>query len=80
MIKLLWIACSIPVFIYTLKSCINLELETYDEVDPFLLILFTFIAFLIAIWGPLVILAYIGYTVVETIAGNISENYQNRTR
>ena len=80
MIKLLWIACSIPVFVYALKYFINEELEGNGELDPFLLILFIFLALLLAVWGPFIILGYILFNVIATIAGNISENYQNRTR
>ena len=80
MIRLLWITCSIPVFVYTLKYCIQDELEAYGELDPFLLILFTFLALLLAAWGPFIILGYILFNVIATIAGNISENYQNKTR
>lgn len=78
MVKLLWIACSIPVFIYALKYCINDELECYGELDPFLLIMFSLLAFLIACLGPIAILGYIVYNVVADIAETINNNYRNK--
>ena len=80
MIKLLWIACSIPVFVYTLKYCIKEELEAYDDLDPLLLILMIIISFLVASFGPLAIVAYICYTVIADIAEGISERHQNNIR
>ena len=80
MIKLLWIACSIPVFIYTLKSSIKDELETYDAVDSGTLFLMTLVSFFAAMFGPFAILGYIVYNIVEGIADSINENYQNKTR
>jgi len=78
MIKLLWIACSIPVFIYAVKYFVNMELEAYGEIDPFLLILFVFLGILIAIWGPFAILGYIVYNVIADIAEAIGKNYRNK--
>ena len=80
MIKRLWIACSIPVFIYTLKYLIKDELETYDAVDSGTLFLMTLLSFFAALFGPLAILGYIIYNIVEGIADGINENYQNRIR
>lgn len=77
MIKLLWIICFIPIFIYTLKTCIKIELDDSSfELDPGLLFLFILISFLTACLGPLAILAYIGYTVLEEITKVINERYK----
>jgi ABC-type enterochelin transport system permease subunit len=78
MIKLLWIACSIPVFIYAVKYFVNMELEAYGDVEPFLLVVFAFLAFAIACSGPVAVLGYIVYNILEDIAETISKNYRDR--
>ena len=80
MIKLLWIACSIPVFVYSLKYLIKDELEVYGAVDSGILFLMALISFFAALFGPLAILGYIGYNIVEGIAEGINERHQNSNR
>lgn len=76
MIKLLWIACSIFVFIQTLKYLIKEELKGFDEIEVDLLILYILLTSIIAAFGPIAILAYIIYNVLVGITKAINEGYK----
>ena len=77
MIKLLWILCSVFVFVYTLKGCVKAELKVWGRVDAELLMILTVISFLIAALGPLAIVAFFLYNGFKAIARLINEGYTN---
>jgi hypothetical protein len=76
-IKLLWLGCSVIVFRHALTAFIKSEMEDFGELDVGLLCMFIFIAFGIAVFGPIAILAYIGYNVLEGIVQAINERYKS---
>ena len=73
MIKIIWIACSIVVFVHTIKACIKSELDTYDGIDGALLFLFLLISFLASLLGPFAIIAYFVYNALEGVAQAINK-------
>lgn len=75
MIKLLWILCSISVFVYTFKECVKAELKVWGTVSADLLMLLTLISFLIALLGPLAIVAFFVYNGFKGVAKAINEGY-----
>ena len=77
MIKLLWILCSVGVFAYTFKECVKAELKVWGTVSADLLMLLTVISFLIALLGPLAIVAFFLYNGFKAIARAINEGYAN---
>lgn len=77
MIKLLWIVCSIPVFISTLRYCIKEELWAYGEVEAGILIVMIMLSTVVSFLGPLAILGYILYTMLEKVAESINRKYNN---
>lgn len=77
MIKLLWIACSIPVFIITLIHCIKEELWAYGQVDAAILVVMLMLSFVVSWFGPIAILGYILYTMLEKVAESINRKYSN---
>ena len=77
MIKLLWILCSVFVFVYTLKGCVKSELKVWGRVDAELLMLLTVISLLIAVLGPIAIVAFFLYNGFKAIARVINEGYAN---
>jgi hypothetical protein len=79
-IKLLWIGCSLIVFKNVFKSFIKDELDTWDELDTETFIMLGLVSFTISIFGPLVIIGYILYNVLEGIVQAINERYKNDTR
>jgi hypothetical protein len=79
-IKLLWIGCSLIVFKNVFKSFIKEELDTWDELDTATFIMLGAVSLLISMWGPLVIIGYILYNVLEGIVQAINERYKNDTR
>jgi hypothetical protein len=79
-IKLLWIACSLLVFNHVFKSFIKDELDTWDELDTETFIILGLVSFIISIFGPIVIIGYILYNVIEGIVQAINERYKNDLR
>ena len=77
MIKLLWILCSVFVFIYTFKECVKSELKVWGRVSADLLMLLTLISFMIALLGPLAIVAFFVYNGFKGVARAINEGYAN---
>ena len=77
MIKLLWILCSVSVFIYTFRECVKAELKVWGRVSGELLMLLTVISFLIAALGPIAIVAFFVYNGFKAIARLINEGYTN---
>ncbi len=75
MIKLLWILCSLGVFVYTFKECVKAELKVWGTVSADLLMLLTLISFLIALLGPLAIVAFFVYNGFKGVARAINEGY-----
>lgn len=73
---LLWLACSVIVFKHTIMATIKEEMETWGEIDSGLLFLFGLIALLMAAMGPIAILGYLFYNILEGIAQAISESYK----
>jgi hypothetical protein len=77
-IKLLWILCSVFVFVYTFRECVKEELKVRGRVSGDLLMLLTLISFLIAVLGPLTIVAFFLYNGFKAIARVINEGYENK--
>lgn len=77
MIKLLWILCSVFVFVYTFRECVKAELKVWGTVSADLLMLLTLISFLIAVLGPIAIVAFFVYNGFKAIARVINEGYAN---
>lgn len=77
MIKLLWILCSVGVFVYTFKECVKAELKVWGRVSGDLLMLLTMVSFIIALLGPLAIVAFFVYNGFKAIARVINEGYEN---
>ena len=77
MIKLLWMLCSIGVFVYTFKGCVKSELKTWGKVNADLLMLLTLISFMIAALGPIAIVAFFLYNGFKGMARAINEGYKN---
>ena len=75
MIKLLWILCSLGVFVYTFKECVKAELKVWGTVSADLLMLLTLISFLIALLGPLAIVAFFVYNGFKGDARPFNEGY-----
>lgn len=80
MIKLLWILCSIGVFIYTFKACVRSELKVFGKVSADLLMLLTLISFMIAALGPIAIVGFFLYSGFKAMARLINEGYTNESR
>lgn len=78
MIKLLWIACSVLVFVYSLKAIIKSELDTYGEVDGITLMMITLCSLGYSLGGPFAIVGYLIYTIMEGIADNINKEYYEK--
>lgn len=78
MIKLLWILCSVGVFVYTFKECVKSELKVWGTVSAELLMLLTLISFLIALLGPLAIVAFFVYNGFKGVARAINEGYKEQ--
>ena len=78
MIKLLWIVCSAFVFVYSIKAIIKDELDTYGGIDGMTMMMIVLFSFMIALGGPLVIVMYLVYTVMEGIADNINKEYYEK--
>jgi hypothetical protein len=76
-VKLLWLACSLIVFRYTLKNMIKEELKVFGGIDAILLGLFIVISTIIALAGPVAIIAFLVYNGLKGIANGISEGYKN---
>jgi hypothetical protein len=76
-IKVLWLICSLIVFRYTLKNMIKEELKVFGGIDAILLGLFIVISTIIALAGPIAIVAFLVYNGLKGIANGISEGYQN---
>ena len=76
-VKLLWLACSLIVFRYTLKNMIKEELKTFGGIDAILLGIFIIMSIIIAAAGPIAIVAFLVYNGLKGIANGISEGYQN---
>lgn len=70
---ILWGACSLVVFRHVIMATIKEEIETWGEVDAQTLILMTLLAFMVSLFGPFAIAAYLIYNVIEGIAQAISE-------
>jgi hypothetical protein len=79
-IKLIWIACSLIVFRNVFKSFIKDELDTFDELDTATFIMLGLVSAIISLLGPIVIIGYILYNVIEGIVQAINERYKNDTR
>ncbi len=79
-IKLIWIACSLLVFKHVFKSFIKDELDTWDELDTITFMMLGLVSALIALLGPIVIIVYIIYNVLEGIVQAINERYKNETK
>ena len=77
MIKLLWILCSLGVFVYTFKECVKAELKVWGRVSGDLLMLLTLVSFMIGLLGPLAIVAFFVYNGFKAIARVINEGYAN---
>ena len=77
MIKLLWILCSVFVFVYTFKECVKAELKVWGRVSGDLLMLLTLVSFMIGLLGPLAIVAFFVYNGFKAIARVINEGYEN---
>ena len=77
MIKLLWILCSIGVFVYTFKECVKSELKVWGRVSADLLMLLTLLSFMIGLLGPLAIVAFFVYNGFKAIAKVINEGYKS---
>ena len=77
MIKLLWMLCSVGVFVYTFKECVKAELKVWGRVSGDLLMLLTLVSFMIALLGPLAIVAFFVYNGFKAIARVINEGYAN---
>ena len=77
MIKILWILCSLGVFVYTFKECIKAELKVWGRVSGDLLMLLSLVSFMIALLGPLAIVAFFVYNGFKAIARVINEGYAN---
>lgn len=75
MIKLLWIACSILVFAYSLKAIVKTELDNWGEVDGMTLIMVILCSFIFSMFGPFAILGYLIYTILDGVADNINKGY-----
>ena len=78
MIKLLWILCSVFVFVYTFKECVKAELKVWGRVSGDLLMLLTLISFMIALLGPIAIVAFFVYNGFKAVARAINEGYQEQ--
>ena len=77
MIKLLWILCSIFVFVYTFKECVKSELKTWGKVNADLLMLLTLISFMIGLLGPIAAVAFFVYNGFKGMARAINEGYKS---
>jgi uncharacterized membrane protein len=75
-IKIIWIACSLIVFNHVFKSFIKDELDTWDELDTETFIILGLVSFIISILGPIVIIGYILYNVIEGIVESINKAYK----
>ena len=74
---ILWGVCSLVVFRHVIMATIKEELETRGGVvDSPTLILMTLLAFMVSLFGPFAIAAYLVYNVIEGIAQAISESYK----
>lgn len=79
MIKLLWILCSVFVFVYTFRECVKAELKVWGRVSGDLLMLLSVISFLIAVLGPIAIVAFFVYNGFKAIARVINEGYEKES-
>jgi type III secretory pathway component EscU len=75
-IKLLWLACSLIVFKHVFKSFIKDELDTWDELDTITFMMLGLVSFIISLLGPIVIIAYIVYNVLEGVVQAINEAHK----
>lgn len=76
MIKLIWLTCSIFVFIQMMKYLIKDELDTWEEIDTMTFIMLGVVAFMISMFGPFVIVGYFLYNILEGIVDGINERYK----
>ena len=76
MIKLLWIACSVIVFRNVFKSFIKDELDTWDELDTITFMMLGLVSFVISMLGPIVIVGYLLYNILDGVVDGINERYK----
>jgi hypothetical protein len=74
--KLLWLAFFTPVSMYTFKWIIKNELETWGSIDSVDILASLLVAFIIGVLGPIAVIAFIIYNVIEGIAQSINEGYK----
>ena len=72
-IKLIWLACSLIVFKHVITYAIKEEIKVWGEIDGETLFLLGIIALLVSTSGPIAIIGYLFYNVLEGIAQTISE-------
>lgn len=69
----LWTLCSLIVFKHAITHFIKEEIDAFGEIESGLLFLYGLIALLYSLFGPLAILAYFLYNVLEDITQDINE-------
>lgn len=72
-LKIIWLACSLIVFKHAITHFIKEEIDAFGEIESGLLFLYGLIAVLYSLFGPLAILAYFLYNVLEDITRAINE-------
>lgn len=78
MIKLFWIfwaGCSVVVFKHAITNSIKSEIDSWGEIDGETLIMLSVVSLVVSLFGPIAILCYLLYNIVEGIAEAISEVY-----
>ena len=74
-LKIIWVACSLIVFKRAITYCIKGEMDTFGEIDSGLVFIYGLLALTISLLGPLAILGYFLYNVLEDITRAINERY-----
>lgn len=72
-IKLIWLACSLIVFKHVITYAIKEEVRVWGEIDGGTLFLLGMIALLVSTSGPIAIIGYLFYNILEGIAQAITE-------
>lgn len=75
-IKIIWLICSLIVFKHSIMYFIKEEINAFGEIESGLVFLYGFISLLYSIFGPLVIIGYFLYNVLEEIKRAINERYK----
>ena len=74
--KIVWLICSLIVFKHAITHFIKEEIDAFGEIESGLVFLYGLIALLYSLFGPLAILAYFLYNVLEDITRAINERYK----